>query len=79
MSSYEIFRTDIQPKGFQVIGFDEFLTRETIDHARAVLDDASLAQRMVKHNYELARKHYSYAALRHCLERLIDRSCEGSF
>jgi len=74
-----IFRTDIQPKGFQVVGFDEFLSRETIDHARAVLNDSSLAHRMVDHNYELGRKHYSYAVLRTCLRRLVERSCEQSF
>src|SRR3989304_4590711 len=34
MSSYEIFRTDIQPKGFRVIEFEDFMTKETVDKAR---------------------------------------------
>jgi glycosyltransferase involved in cell wall biosynthesis len=79
MSSYEIFRTDIQPKGFQVIGFDEFLTRQTIDQARTVLQDPALAGRIVEHNYQLGRRHYSYTVLRHCLSLLVERSCEQSF
>ncbi len=79
ISTYEIFRMDIQPKGFQIIGFDEFLTRQTIDHARAVLKDPALAGQMVEHNFELGRQHYSYEVLRHCLHRIVEQSCEHSF
>jgi glycosyltransferase involved in cell wall biosynthesis len=79
ISTYEIFRMDIQPKGFQIIGFDEFLTRQTIDHARSVLGDPALAKQMVEHNYQLGRQHYSYEVLRHCLHRIVERSCEHSF
>jgi glycosyltransferase involved in cell wall biosynthesis len=79
MSTYEIFHTDIRPKGFQVIGFDEFLAQEAVDHARAVLEDRSLAERMVEHNYELARQHYSYGVLRGCLGHLVERSCGQTF
>ncbi len=79
MSTYEIFHTDIRPKGFQVIGFDEFLAQEAVDHARAVLEDRSLAERMVEHNYELGRRHYSYGVLRGCLGHLIERSCGQTF
>jgi glycosyltransferase involved in cell wall biosynthesis len=79
MSAYEIFRIDIEPKGFQVIGFDEFVTRDTIEQARRVLEDPSLVRQMVEHNYELGRKHYSYSVLRDSLIRLIRQACERSF
>ncbi|HID77511.1 MAG TPA: glycosyltransferase [Planctomycetaceae bacterium] len=79
MSTYEIFRRDIEPKGFEVIGFDEFITRQTIEHARRVLNDRSLAARMVEHNYQLGRQHYSYAVLRQCLPRLVQQSCQLAF
>jgi len=71
VSSYEIFRTDIQPKGFQVVSFGEFLTADTVAHARRVLDDSRVAREMVDHNYELGRRHYSYSVLREHLGWLI--------
>ena len=79
MGDYEIFQTDIQPKGFEVICFGEFLSKRTIEHAREVLDDPSLSRRMVEHNYELGRKYYSYTVLRNCLTRLVEQSCERAF
>jgi glycosyltransferase involved in cell wall biosynthesis len=78
MSAYEIYRVDIEPKGFQVVSFGDFLTRAAIDHARRVLSDSALARQMADHNYELARKHYSYTVLRNCLQRLVQQSCEHS-
>jgi len=74
VSSYEIFHTDIKPKGFDVIGFGEFLTPTTVEQARAVLDDPDRAQRMVDHNYELGCHYYSYSVLRRSLERLIEQA-----
>ncbi len=60
MSSYEIFRTDIQPKGFRVIEFEDFMTKETVDQARRVLEDNRLAAEMVDHNFEVGRRYYSF-------------------
>ena len=77
MSTYEIFQTDIQPKGFKVIGFDDFIDEDTVRHARAVLDDPSLATEMVEHNYELGRRYYSYRTLRNHLVSLMSE-CLGA-
>jgi len=63
MSTYEIFRRDIQPKGFRVIGFVDFITDETVEQARAVLLDTALVEEMVEYNYELGRRFYSYSVL----------------
>ena len=79
LSSYEIFKTDIQPKGFQVINFNGFLTDQTIEKARNVLLDKEVGKRMADHNYELARKHFSYRKLRAALESLLNRSLEGLY
>src|SRR3970282_2922945 len=37
VSAYEIFKTDLQPKGFKVIGFDDFIADETVRRTREVL------------------------------------------
>lgn len=72
MSTYEIFRTDIQPKGFKVIGFGDFITEDTVEQARDVLCNPGLATEMVEHNYELGRQHYSYRTLEYRLVFLLD-------
>jgi glycosyltransferase involved in cell wall biosynthesis len=71
MSTYEIFRTDIQPKGFRVIGFEDFITDETVFLARQVLDNPALAAAIAEQNYELGRRFYSYRTLEHRLSLLL--------
>lgn len=79
MCSYEIFETDIRPKGFDVVAFEGFLTDLTVERIRTVLGDRELVNLMTDRNYELARKYYSYSALRKLLAPLIDRSVEGLY
>lgn len=71
LSVYEIFRTDIQPKGFKVIGFEDFITEETVRQVRAVLQDPGLAAEMTQRNYELGRIYYSYHTLEQRLTALV--------
>ena len=71
VNKYSIFHTDIKPKGFRVIEFDGFITDQTIEHTRQVLEDTSLAQEMAEHNYKLARCHYSYSMLERRLQTLL--------
>ncbi|HRQ39594.1 MAG TPA: glycosyltransferase family 4 protein [Chloroflexota bacterium] len=67
VNNYSIYSTDIRPKGFRVIEFDEFVTDETVTQTRAVLEDPVLLAEMVERNYDLARHHFSYSLLRHKL------------
>jgi len=73
ISTYEIYRRDIQPKGFRVIEFGDFITEETIHRARAVLHDPALATEMTEHNYELGRRYYSFRVLENLLIVLMNR------
>jgi glycosyltransferase involved in cell wall biosynthesis len=79
MSSYEIFETDIQPKGFDVVTFEGFITDLTLARVRTVLGDPELVKIMTDQNYEIARRHYSYTNLRSLLADLIDRSVKRLF
>ena len=54
---YAIYRTDIEPCGFEPILFDGFLTDETVQEVRRVLEDTNYRQEMVEHNYKIA-KHF---------------------
>lgn len=71
VNNYSIYSIDIKPKGFRAIEFDGFISDETVEATQRVLDDARLRQEMVEHNYQLARRHYSYAVLEHHLRTLI--------
>lgn len=71
VNCYSIYEVDIKPKGFRVIEFNGYITKNTIQSARRVLNDASLAEEMVEMNYALARRYYSFAVLRRILRTLI--------
>jgi len=73
MSTYEIFRRDIEPKGFKVIGFEDFITEETVRRTRQILRDPALAAEMTEHNYELGRRYYSYRVLERSLLVLLNQ------
>jgi glycosyltransferase involved in cell wall biosynthesis len=76
MSRYEIFKTDIRPKGFRVIGFDSYIDRATVRRAREVLHHPDQVAEIVDHNFALGRKYYSFAVLRKRLSVLIDECRE---
>ena len=68
---YESFRTDIQPKGFKVIGFEDFITDGVVNQVRTVLRDPGLVAEMTEHNYELGRVYYAYRMLEQRLTALV--------
>jgi glycosyltransferase involved in cell wall biosynthesis len=74
INTYEIFRTDIQPKGFKVIGFEGFLQNKTIDATRQCLLNPEIGQQMAEHNYEIGRRFYSFTSLESQLVALLNRS-----
>ena len=76
ISRYEIFKTDIRPKGFQVIGFDSYIDRHTVQRARDVLRSSDELRTIVEHNFALGRQHYSFAVLKDRLCALIDECRE---
>jgi glycosyltransferase involved in cell wall biosynthesis len=74
VNNYTIYATDIRPKGFTVIEFDDYITDETVEMTRRILADKNLEIAMCQHNYELANRHFSYAILRNKLKILLDNA-----
>ncbi len=74
VNNYTIFQTDIRPKGFRVIEFDDYITDETVDMTRQILGDRELEIEMCQYNYELANRHFSYSVLRNKLRMLLDNA-----
>ncbi|MCL4249230.1 MAG: glycosyltransferase family 4 protein [Anaerolineae bacterium] len=71
INNYEIFKTDIQPKGFRVIGFNDYISPDTVRQARDVLENPEQAEAMVEHNFRLGKRYYSYQALEEHLSSFL--------
>ena len=76
VNTYSIYTMDIKPKGFSVIEMDGYVSDEAVRQTRRVLQDTQYRNKMVKHNYETAKKYYSYSVLRKKLKNLIT-DCTG--
>lgn len=76
VNNYSIFDMDIKPKGFRVVEFEGFITNEPVTQTRVLLENPSQVEDMPACNYELARKHYSYAVAQRRLETLV-KDCMG--
>jgi len=68
---YAIYRTDIEPCGFNVILMDGFLTDRCVDEVRRVLADDAHRERMVQYNYQVAQRYFSYERLRAELNAIL--------
>ena len=71
VNRYDVFARDIEPKGFCVPLIDGFINRKAVDEVRRIFDDSDYREEIVDHNYEIARKYYSYRVLRYGLQTLV--------
>ena len=71
VNRYSIFITDIEPRGFQVVTMDGYLTRDTVRQVERVVDDPEYRAQMVDRNYELSKAFFSYSVLRRKLRALV--------
>ena len=70
---YSIYQTDIEPSGFEAISFDGYLTDDVVERARRVLRDQPYRDAMTNHNYEVARRFFSYDVVEDELRSLLRR------
>jgi glycosyltransferase involved in cell wall biosynthesis len=68
---YSIFRTDIEPLGFNVIELDGYLTEAVVAEVRRVVDDADYRGAMVEQNFEIGRRYFSYRRVATALRTLL--------
>ncbi len=71
VNTYSIYSMDIQPKGFDVIEIDGFVTEEAVKKTLEVLKNEKLRNQMVTRNYEIAKRCFSYEVLRRKMRPLI--------
>jgi glycosyltransferase involved in cell wall biosynthesis len=71
INNYTIYAIDIRPKGFKAAEFTGFVNEKTIEHVRKILKDRSFTEEITEHNYQLAKKYYSYTVLEQQLQMLL--------
>jgi glycosyltransferase involved in cell wall biosynthesis len=71
VNRYSIFVTDIEPKGFQVIAMNGYLTKDVVSRVQRVISDHEHREQMITSNYELGRLFFGYSVLRRKLRALI--------
>ena len=71
INRYAIFVRDIEPKGFDLIVMDGFLTQKTIKQVQDILASPEMKNHMVNHNYQVAARYYSFSVLRRWLHTLM--------
>ncbi|MCP4690912.1 MAG: glycosyltransferase family 4 protein [Desulfobacterales bacterium] len=71
VNRYSIYAFDIEPKGFETIKIDGYVSEDAVRHAREVLENRELREKMVENNYGKALKYYSYDVLHKRLMSLM--------
>jgi glycosyltransferase involved in cell wall biosynthesis len=80
VNRYDVYRADIGPKGFDLVEIDAggdprnlaAVGQETVEAVMQATMDPVGRRRMVEHNYEVARQHYSYEAVTPLLQTLLE-------
>ena len=70
---YAIYRTDIEPCGFNVVLMEGYLTDDVVERVRQVLTDRDCVDRMVEENYRIARQFFSYQRVETELQALLTK------
>ncbi len=71
VNNYTIYSIDIRSKGFDVVEIDDFITNQTIEEVRELLDNPKLTTEKAEKNYEIAKRYYSYSTLREKLKGIL--------
>lgn len=68
---YSNYRTDIEPRGFDVIAMNGFVSDRVVERARRAMTDAAYRSEMVQRNFELGRRFFSFQVLENQLRALL--------
>ena len=71
VNKYSIYAQDIKPKGFRAVEFDGYVTQAAVEETKKILEDSSLCQEIVEHNYKIAEKFFSFSVLRERLKAYL--------
>jgi glycosyltransferase involved in cell wall biosynthesis len=71
VNRYSIFQSDIEPLEFDVVIMENYVTGETVDTVRSLLDSPKAVKILAERNYEIGRKYFSFALLEQRLKMVL--------
>jgi glycosyltransferase involved in cell wall biosynthesis len=71
VNRYSIFQRDIEPLDFDVVMMENYVTQETVDTVRSLLENPNAAEVMAERNYGLCRKYFSFKLLEQRLHQVL--------
>jgi mannosylglucosylglycerate synthase len=71
INRYSIFVADIEPKGFDVISFDTYITQNKVNKINDLLKNPERIVQMTEKNYMLGWRYLSYEMLEEKIEQLL--------
>jgi len=71
VNRYSIFQQDIEPIGFSVVLMDNYVTPETVEQVRAMLDTPSMGEMAAGKNFALAKRFFSFELLEQRLRQTL--------
>lgn len=71
VNNYSIYEVDIKPKGFRVVWFDGYISKDTLDETRFILQNPDEVRKWADKNYALAKQHFSYTVLEQRLDSIL--------
>jgi hypothetical protein len=72
VNRYSVYIVDIEPKGFDVIAIDGFLTKTAVTQVREVLTNPERKQQMVEKNFGIGKTFFSSHVMREHLSSIIN-------
>jgi glycosyltransferase involved in cell wall biosynthesis len=71
VNRYSIFQQDIEPLDFDVIIMENYVTNETVQTVRSLLESPLAGELLAERNFELARKFFSFNLLEQRLRQVL--------
>jgi hypothetical protein len=71
VNRYSIFEQDIEPVDFDVVTMDSYITDDTLDAVRAILDTPEAVQMMTMKNFELGKRFFSFTLLEQRIKQVL--------
>ncbi|MDR0761349.1 MAG: glycosyltransferase family 4 protein [Treponema sp.] len=71
VNRYSIFQQDIEPLDFDIVMMENYVTPETINTVRAILNNPALVEVITARNYELGRRFFSFNLLEQRLRQVL--------
>lgn len=70
VNRYPVYKSDLEPLGFEAIAINGKITDKTISHMQNLLADKEKVKKMVEKNFEIARNNFSFEVVEEKLKKL---------